>query len=132
MAMNSPRLDVSLRLRVPGGRDLGPGKIRLLELIGETGSIAAAGRAMRMSYARAWALVRELDAMFAVPLVARQTGGTAGGGATLTPDGTAVVARYRALERTLRSDARADLATLAALMRPVAADGPADGVHASP
>ncbi len=130
--MTSPRLDVSLRLRVPGGRDLGPGKIRLLELIGEAGSIAAAGRAMRMSYARAWALVRELDAMFAVPLVTRQTGGAAGGGATLTPDGAAVVACYRALERTLRSDARVDLETLAALMRPVAADDPSGGVHASP
>lgn len=129
--MTSPRLQVSLRLRVPGGRDLGPGKIRLLELVGETGSIAAAGRAMRMSYARAWALVRELDAMFAVPLVARHAGGTTGGGATLTPDGAAVVARYRSLERAVYADARADLATLAALMLPVEMAEPAVRVQPS-
>ena len=36
---------------------LGPGKARLLEAVGETGSIAAAARAMDMSYRRAWLLV---------------------------------------------------------------------------
>ena len=48
---------VSLRLGFPGEHALGPGKVRILELIGETGSISAAGRAMKMSYRRAWMLV---------------------------------------------------------------------------
>jgi molybdenum-dependent DNA-binding transcriptional regulator ModE len=48
-----------LYLRVDFGEHgaLGPGKTRLMELIAETGSISAAGRAMGMSYRRAWLLV---------------------------------------------------------------------------
>ena len=38
-----------LRIDFNEGRALGPGKVRLLELVGETGSISAAGRAMGMS-----------------------------------------------------------------------------------
>ena len=43
-----------LYLRVDFGEQgaLGPGKVRLMELIAETGSISAAGRAMGMSYRR--------------------------------------------------------------------------------
>ena len=49
----------SLRIRILFGDDamLGPGKADLLERIRETGSIAAAGRSMGMSYKRAWMLV---------------------------------------------------------------------------
>ena len=41
---------------VPKGR-IGPGKIALLEQIALAGSISAAGRALGMSYRRAWLLV---------------------------------------------------------------------------
>jgi hypothetical protein len=60
-----------LTLRVDFGeqRAVGPGKIRLLELIDEHGSIAAAGRAMRMSYRRAWLLIDNLNQCFRQPLV---------------------------------------------------------------
>ena len=45
--MSRPRTKPSLHLRLDFGdeRSLGPGKVRLLELIDETGSISAAGRA---------------------------------------------------------------------------------------
>lgn len=56
-----PRL--TLRIDFDGGRVLGHGKIRLLELLGETGSIASAGRRMGMSYRRAWLLVDALKHM---------------------------------------------------------------------
>ena len=39
--------------------------MRLLELVRETGSISAAGRAMGMSYRRAWLLVESLNASLA-------------------------------------------------------------------
>ena len=53
----------SLHLRLDFGdeRSIGPGKIRLLELINETGSISAAGRALAMSYRQAWLLIDELN-----------------------------------------------------------------------
>ena len=86
---------VRLRIRLEPGIDLGPGKADLLEGIRQTGSIAAAGRRMRMSYKRAWQLVDELNGLFDVPLVAASKGGSGGGGAALTKAGTDVLVRYR-------------------------------------
>ena len=86
---------VRLRLQIAPGIALGPGKADLLEGIRDTGSIAAAGRRMRMSYKRAWQLVDELNGFFDVPLVAASKGGSGGGGASLTKAGADVLARYR-------------------------------------
>lgn len=93
-----PAAKLSLRLDFsPGGR-LGPGKVALLEAIAQTGSISAAGRAMAMSYRRAWLLTDALNHMFREPLVEAQPGGSKGGGARLTALGHEVVAHYRAVE----------------------------------
>jgi molybdate transport system regulatory protein len=107
-----------LYLRVDFGEHgaLGPGKTRLMELIAETGSISAAGRAMGMSYRRAWLLVDALNVAFGEPLVAKQTGGSGGGGAMLTKLGREVVQRYRRLERRAASAGRADLEALTAAL----------------
>jgi len=107
-----------LYLRVDFGEHgaLGPGKTRLMELIAETGSISAAGRAMGMSYRRAWLLVDSLNAAFAEPLVAKQTGGSGGGGAALTRLGRDVVLRYRRVERRAAAAGRKDLVALAAAL----------------
>jgi len=81
----------------PHGR-IGPGKIRLLELIDETGSISAAGRKLDMSYRHAWILVEELNRCFRDPVVTTQTGGRSGGGATVTRFGHALIWHYRTME----------------------------------
>src|SRR5258708_29535136 len=90
-----------LTLRGDLGPDqaIGPGKIRLLEAIAETGSISQAGRALGMSYRRAWLLVDDLNRCFREPVVAAQTGGARGGGAALTRFGTKLVSHYRAIEQ---------------------------------
>lgn len=95
-----PLSAAELRLRVDFGAfgAIGPGKIRLLELIGEHGSISTAGRAMKMSYRRAWLLVESLNLAFREPVVSTQRGGSDGGGAALTPFGRDLIARYRAIE----------------------------------
>jgi len=103
---------VSLRLGFDGERALGPGKVRLLELIGETGSISAAGRAMKMSYRRAWMLVDELNHMFLSPLVEARPGGTNGGGARLTDAGHDVVRRYREIESNVEASSSAHIEAL--------------------
>jgi len=105
-----------LRLDFGNRRSIGPGKVRLLELIGETGSISAAGRALRMSYRQAWLLVDELNAMFKAPVVHAKTGGGGGGGTALTPGGLSVVRAYRAIERRAAGSSAADMRRLARLL----------------
>lgn len=88
------------RLRVVLRRDvaLGPGKADILEGIQETGSIAAAGRRLHMSYKRAWMLVEDMNNDFKAPLVETSKGGSGHGGATLTALGADVLKRYRRME----------------------------------
>jgi len=110
---------LTLRIDFDDDRALGPGKVRLLELVNETGSISAAGRAMGMSYRRAWLLVEALNGTFRDPVVATRGGGPGGGGASLTPSGTALVARYRTIEQAARAAVDAELRALDdALARP--------------
>ncbi|MDM9621247.1 winged helix-turn-helix domain-containing protein [Rhizobium sp. S96] len=106
------RLVPILRISFPDNDRLGRGKMELLERIRETGSISAAGRAMDMSYRRAWLLVSELNRMFNEPVVESQRGGQKGGGAALTPFGEELVERFRNMERALRSSLAGDLAWL--------------------
>lgn len=89
-----------LTLRVLGKRTpaIGPGKAELIERIGDTGSISAAARAMRMSYRRAWQLVEALNHDFRERVITTAAGGARGGGARVTPFGLRLVAEYRAME----------------------------------
>lgn len=115
-----PAAKLSLRLDfAPGGR-LGPGKVALLEAVAETGSISAAGRAMAMSYRRAWLLIDDLNRMFRTPLVEAQQGGAKGGGAELTPLGREVVAHYRAIESKALTAGALHIEALRALIDPEA------------
>lgn len=91
-------LRLTIRLDLPNGHRIGPGKIRLLEAIAATGSISAAGRSLGMSYRRAWLLVDEINRAFTQPAVAGQTGGSGGGGTALTDWGRELVDLYRGLE----------------------------------
>jgi len=104
------RLTIRIDLSAHGA--IGPGKIRLLELVGESGSISAAGRAMNMSYRRAWMLIDNLNRSFRSPLVETQLGGTRGGGAVLSALGHDVIARYRAIERAATKATASQLAAL--------------------
>src|SRR5271167_4875068 len=110
MADRTTRL--SLRLDFGDTVRLGPGKVRLLELIGERGSISAAGRAMAMSYRRAWLLVDSLNQAFAQPVVATRPGGKADKRAELTPFGREVIRRFRAMEAAARLAVAQDLRAL--------------------
>ena len=80
------------------GLRLGPGKVRLLELVGETGSISAAARKMDMSYRRAWLLMDELNHLFGREVIETSAGGSGGGGAKVTEFGFQVISVFRVLE----------------------------------
>ncbi len=98
--MKAGNKQVGARLRIVLDQDvaIGPGKADILQGIEQTGSIAAAGRRMGMSYKRAWTLVETMNACFRNPLVETSRGGQRRGGAVLTPDGVKVLACYRRME----------------------------------
>ena len=102
---------LSLRIDLPSGR-IGPGKIALLEAIDREGSISAAGRALGMSYRRAWDLVDAINKILGAAVVDASTGGYRGGGAVLTDAGRNLVADYRAIERAAHRAAETRLAAL--------------------
>lgn len=110
-----------LRVRILFGDDamLGPGKADLLERIDETGSIAAAGRTMAMSYKRAWMLVEEMNRAFRDPLVESTRGGVKGGGARLTEAGEIVLSNYRKLEEIMAEAGAARIGLLRSMLRDV-------------
>jgi molybdate transport system regulatory protein len=110
---------VRLTVRVDFGADraLGPGKIRLLEAIGKTGSISRGGRALGMSYRRAWLLIDDMNRSFRAPVVATQPGGVKGGGAVLTPFGLELIENYRAIEAQATAAAKPHLQALKKSLR---------------
>jgi molybdate transport system regulatory protein len=109
-AKSLPQL--SVRIDLDREDRIGPGKIQLLENIREHGSISAAGRAMDMSYKRAWDLVDEINRICGHVAVEPQAGGKHGGGAVLTSFGNALVARYRKIERDAAHAVRKELMAL--------------------
>lgn len=116
MSAKRPPAPPGLRIRLvlrPGFM-LGPGKADLLEGIRDTGSIAAAGRRMSMSYKRAWMLVEALNAGFRAPLVTARRGGSSRGGAALTELGEEVLAAYRRIEAAAAEAAAGEIAVISA------------------
>lgn len=108
------------RLRVMLGPviSIGPGKADLLEAIIAHGSISAAAKSLGMSYRRAWTLVDTMNRCFRDPLVWAATGGEHGGGATVTPGGREVLARYRRMEAKAAKAVASELAAFSSLLRP--------------
>jgi molybdate transport system regulatory protein len=107
-----------IRILLAAGEPFGPGKAELLEAIRDTGSIAAAGRRMGMSYQRAWDLVAAMNGHFREPVVAPAKGGARGGGTALTPFGTEVLAAYREIEALAEAAAATKLDWLRAQLAP--------------
>jgi molybdate transport system regulatory protein len=102
-AVKDVRVCPRLRVMWSGEIALGPGRVDLLELIGQTGSLRAAALQMGMSYMRAWNLVKYTNRCFRRPLVETARGGRAGGGAQLTELGREIVTLYRDMEKRSQS-----------------------------
>jgi len=68
---------LSIRLDLVSGARIGPGKVAVLEEIARSGSISAAGRALRMSYRRTWELVEDLNRTLGTPVVETAAAGAA-------------------------------------------------------
>lgn len=121
-----PHLKLKAQLFCGGEIAMGPGKAALLDAIAGKGSISAAGRALGMSYRRAWLLVDTMNRCWEGPLVETSAGGSHGGGARVTDLGRDVLGAYRKLEAAMASAAEAQMAPLGAKLasepRPAATD----------
>ena len=105
--VNKPSL--TIRVDIDQDHRIGHGKIELLEAINSCGSIAKAGRHLKMCYSRASDLVAEINETFGREVVKGRAGGRKGGGAQLTPFGLKLVHRYRNIERRVEDAVQGEL-----------------------
>jgi molybdate transport system regulatory protein len=107
-ASRSERARLEPRIKLWVERDgrlvLSDYRVRLLQQIAETGSLAEAAQRMGLSYRRAWGKVREIEQNIGVRLVQSEVGGAGGGGSRLTREGERLVALYQRFHRLMESD----------------------------
>ena len=69
-------------------------RVALLEAVDATGSLAGAATRLNVPYRTAWARLREIEAGLGFRVLDTQTGGSEGGGSTLTAEAREVLARF--------------------------------------
>lgn len=113
------QLEIKIRLYCGDEIAMGPGKADLLDAIEAEGSISGAGRALGMSYRRAWLLVDTMNRCWGERLVETVSGGSHEKGARVSAAGKAVLAAYRALQQGAEAGAAPLLngSSLTVLMR---------------
>jgi molybdate transport system regulatory protein len=94
-------VQASIWLERDGELYIGGGRATLLEKLDQLGSIAAAARAMKLTYRNAWLWIDAMNRLAPSPLVEKITGGAGGGHAQLTDEGRRVVAQYHELRAKL-------------------------------
>lgn len=102
------RMELEPRLKLwvekDGNLVLSDYRVRILQLIDETGSLSEAAERMGLSYRRAWGKVREIEQNLGLSLVDSEVGGAGGGGSKLTPEGQRLVALYQRFRRRMEGD----------------------------
>lgn len=96
--MSEGRIQAVLALKSGGRSQVGRDRIALLQAVAEHGSITKAAQAVGLSYKAAWDALNAVNNLLPRPAVTAQTGGRNGGGAEVTPDGTALIAAFKMLE----------------------------------
>jgi molybdate transport system regulatory protein len=107
------------RLRIRSGEDiaLGLGKVELLALVAETGSIGEAANRMEMSRMRAWSLIQTMNGCFRQPLVETARGGHQRGGAELTKTERRALESYQWMEESSLKATRTEWVAFRKLLR---------------
>ena len=98
----SVQLKATLRVFIGDEKLFGPGKLELLQLIQETGSISQAAKKMGLSYKKAWEMINSLNKHCKMPVVKTLTGGAKGGKSVLTPEGLELMQAFQILNRNFQ------------------------------
>ncbi len=96
------RLRSKFWLEVGGELVFSDWRADLLELIGETGSVAAAAARLDVSYRVAWGKIKEMEKRLGLRLVESRRGGRGGGLSRLTPQAEDLVKSYRRFKSGLQ------------------------------
>lgn len=80
---------------------VGNGKVGLLEMIDELGSIQKAAENYGMSYRHAWGMIQKIEKRAGRKFVETQVGGKDGGSAKLTPQGKEFLNNYKSFRKGL-------------------------------
>ena len=102
---STPREDLQARavlvVMQQGEKVIGPRFVRLLEEIRARGSVRQAALELGIGYRHAIAWVRRAEQALGRPLVVRRTGGVAGGGSGVTPEGVALIRTYGRISKAI-------------------------------
>ena len=81
------------------GKAFGEGPDRLLQRVETSGSLHKAAAEMKMSYRKAWLMLRAMEQRLGFTLLERKVGGVSGGGSHLTPGARDFMKRYEAFRK---------------------------------
>jgi molybdate transport system regulatory protein len=98
MSMDSLKIAYKVWLDC-NGKAFGEGPDRLLQRVEATGSLHRAAADMKMSYRKAWLMLKTMERRLGFALLERKVGGVSGGGSRLTPEARAFMKRYEAFRR---------------------------------
>ena len=92
-----PRSKVKVGYKIwlsANGKAFGEGPYLLLQGIAKTGSLRQAAMEMRMSYRKAWGILRECEKKLGFTLIERKVGGSSGGYSKITSSGRELMKHY--------------------------------------
>jgi molybdate transport system regulatory protein len=109
-SINSNPRKLSIRSRVwiedeEGKIVFGAGRLRILELVENYGSILAAAKELKMSYRAVWGKIKATEDRLGQPLVRRKPDGTTRGGSELTPFAGTIMEGFRQLQTLIEKEA---------------------------
>lgn len=74
----------------------GPGIVRLMELVEETGKLSEAYRIMGLSSSKGWKIIKRAEEDLGYTLIISVVGGSGGGKSELTKEGAEILRKYKA------------------------------------
>lgn len=78
---------------------LSEGRVQLLKMIDETGSLNKASKALNISYQKAWRLIDDVSKTTKQPIIETKIGGAKGGGTVLTTYGKSLIVIFDTINK---------------------------------
>ena len=96
------KLKLSLKITSDEENILGPGIIKLLQLIDREQSLRRAAKTMALSYSKAWRIINVAETHWGFALTEKKIGGEHGGQSSLTAQARDLIRRYEIFEEETR------------------------------